>query len=40
LNDNTHGADHYHADTILPKWAIDRTPVAVIGNHLFYTLES
>lgn len=39
LPDNTGGADHYHADTIMPSWARDRAPIAVIGNHIFYKLE-
>lgn len=39
LNDNTSGADHYHTENAAPKWSLDRTPVAVIGHHLFYKLE-
>jgi N-acetylmuramoyl-L-alanine amidase len=39
LNDNTNGADHYHASYVAPKWADRCTPVAEIGNHLFYKLE-
>lgn len=37
--DITHGADHYHHRIIFPRWAQGKTPVAVIGNHLFYQLE-
>ena len=27
---------HYHADYIKPSWSRDRTPLARIGNHVFY----
>lgn len=30
------GALHYHADYIRPSWARKRTPIARIGNHVFY----
>jgi spore germination cell wall hydrolase CwlJ-like protein len=33
------GATHYHAKAILPRWAIGRRPVAVVGRHLFYRLD-
>ncbi len=36
LSDPTNGADHYHAKGIIPPWARDKSPCAVIGNHLFY----
>jgi len=36
LQDPTQGATHYHAKGITPPWARDRTPSAVIGDHLFY----
>ena len=29
---------HYHTDTIRPSWARGRTPLAVIGRHLFYRI--
>ena len=38
LKDNTNGATHYHADYIMPYWARGQTPVATIGNHIFYRL--
>jgi spore germination cell wall hydrolase CwlJ-like protein len=30
------GVTHYHADYIKPSWSRNRTPVARIGNHVFY----
>lgn len=39
LSDNTFGADHYHSTAILPKWALEKIPVATIGHHVFYKLE-
>lgn len=30
------GALHYHADYVAPGWSQGRTPIAKIGNHLFY----
>ncbi len=37
--DPTGEADHYYADTIAPpKWAVGKTPTAVIGHHRFYKL--
>lgn len=39
FNDPTEGADHYHAAGISPHWIRGQTPVAVIGNHIFYRLE-
>ncbi|GHU01135.1 hypothetical protein FACS1894186_3280 [Alphaproteobacteria bacterium] len=36
LPDSTGGATHYHAASVLPRWAKGRTPCAIIGNHLFY----
>lgn len=32
----TQGATHYHADYVSPFWKDHLTPVAVIGNHIFY----
>lgn len=40
LDDPTGGATHYHAAGITPYWAKGQTPVAVIGRHIFYRLES
>lgn len=34
--DMSNGADHYHADHVLPWWSKEMTPTATIGNHLFY----
>ena len=31
-------ANHYHALTVLPKWAKGQRPVAVVGGHAFYRL--
>ena len=36
INDTTSGANHYHADYTQPYWAEGRTPVRVIGRHVFY----
>ncbi len=30
------GATHYHADYVLPFWAVSKIPVNVIGDHVFY----
>lgn len=38
LPDITNGADHYHTRMIMPHWARGQTPVARIGQHLFYKL--
>lgn len=38
LLDNTKGATHYHTLGILPKWAKDKTPILLIGNHAFYRI--
>ena len=35
-NDFTKGAEHYHARWIKPEWAVGHTPVAEIGDHIFY----
>ena len=37
-DDITDGANHYHTVNISPKWSIGESPVAVIGNHVFYRL--
>ncbi len=37
LQDNTKGATHYVVTTVPPPlWAVDHTPVCVIGDHAFY----
>ena len=40
-NDPSNHADHYCTKAVAPntRWARGRTPVAEIGNHLFYRLE-
>ncbi len=40
LNDMTMGADHYHTRAVKPKWSKGRTPCALIGQHVFFRLES
>lgn len=36
LADFTHGALHYHAIEVLPRWARGRTPCFTLGRHVFY----
>lgn len=36
LADKTNGATHYHTSYCKPKWAKDKKPCAIIGNHYFY----
>lgn len=38
IPDNTNGATSYYAKSMAepPSWAADKTPCAVIGNHLFF----
>lgn len=38
LKDETKGATHYHARSVMPDWAKGKQPCAVIGKHLFYKL--
>ena len=38
LKDQTGGATHYHARSIMPAWAKGSVPSATIGNHIFYKL--
>lgn len=40
--DLTKGADHYYALWIprAPRWSLNSKPVAKIGNHVFYRLET
>lgn len=34
----TQGANHYHNDTVEPKWAVSDKVTARIGHHIFYRL--
>lgn len=36
IKDTTGGADHYHADSIMPDWAGTMPQTAKIGRHVFY----
>ena len=36
LDDFVEGATHYHATYVLPEWASTKTPIAQIGDHMFY----
>jgi len=36
--DPTNGSNHYHTKGIGPKWAEGQTPVAYVGNHVFYRI--
>lgn len=38
LDDLTHGATHYHAQSATPDWAAGQVPVATIGHHIFFKL--
>lgn len=42
IQDHTNGADHYVAATLFryrpPTWAKGKTPVASLGNHVFFRL--
>ena len=40
LEDNTHGATHYHADYVSPYWAVGEKSVTTISRHIFYKLVS
>ena len=40
VSDITNGAMHYHTLQVLPFWAEGKNPTAIIGNHIFYRLES
>lgn len=37
LDDVTGGADHYHADWMLPRWASSMRQTVAIGGHVFYS---
>lgn len=39
VDDVTEGATHYHAAGMVPDWARNEKPCAVIGRHIFYRLE-
>lgn len=36
--DLTHGSNHYHANYVMPFWAVGHKPRFQIGRHLFYKL--
>jgi N-acetylmuramoyl-L-alanine amidase len=36
LSDITFGACHYHAVSVLPKWAVGKVPCLSLGQHRFY----
>lgn len=36
IADVTNGATHYHTSNIMPAWAVNHPPCAVIGRHIFY----
>ena len=38
LPDPTAAATHYHADEVLPRWALGHTPTAELGGLVFYRL--
>jgi spore germination cell wall hydrolase CwlJ-like protein len=38
LPDPTGGATHYHADTLLPRWALGRVATVELGGLVFYRL--
>ncbi|HEY1170269.1 MAG TPA: cell wall hydrolase [Verrucomicrobiae bacterium] len=40
LRNITRGATHFTHKKETPYWAVNQTPVAVIGNHAFYRLDS
>lgn len=40
LADPTMGATHYHAAAVMPSWAVQEKPCAVIGRHIFYRMEA
>lgn len=39
LKDFTNEATHYHTKYIIPHWAKNQKPSAIIGKHIFYKLE-
>lgn len=38
--DPTGAATHYHTLTVLPSWALNKSPITTIGQHVFYKLEA
>jgi N-acetylmuramoyl-L-alanine amidase len=38
-SDITNGADHYHTRFVNPVWSLNKQPVFIIGNHLFFDLR-
>ena len=34
--DPTQGATHFHPHTDVPDWAVNETPTALVGGHIFY----
>ena len=36
VDDLTHGATHYHAISVSPAWAKEKTKTVQIGDHIFY----
>jgi hypothetical protein len=36
----TRGATHFTHKKEVPYWAVNQTPVAIIGNHAFYRLDN
>lgn len=38
IQDNTRGANHYHAGHVTPSWSSDAEPTVTINNHIFYNL--
>ncbi|MDR0406967.1 MAG: cell wall hydrolase [Holosporales bacterium] len=37
--DLTKGADHYHALSVAPFWALGKKPLLTLGHHVFYKLS-
>jgi spore germination cell wall hydrolase CwlJ-like protein len=37
--DITEGATHYHADYVMPDWAVTKTKTIEIADHIFYRWE-
>ena len=39
IQDNTFGANHYHAGYVAPSWSRGAEPTVIINNHIFYQLD-
>ena len=39
IQDNTFGANHYHAGYVTPSWSRIAEPTVTINNHIFYLLN-